>query len=347
VQKSLQNFFLTFVAAGFAYLAAVLALMLSVEGGIFSPIVLPSDPSWIMTLRYSSFLNRQESQDRDILYYGIGKLIEHARDADIVILGHSMALFGFDWRMLDDFANSRGVRIVNLSSAGDVSGEFLLRVIEKFRIKPKIWIINADDYAGRAFFVPEIDEISEGEAGQVMRSGWLAARIRFAFKNLEWRLGALYGRFTAVLPEFLRAPASFANFRSDRNGAWLNDFWPHYQDSSNPIFVNDRGPECRENKRENSLADRYVRRLRAVAPDSSVILTLVPYAQGCNYTTNKIAETLGVPFIDIPPVGFTSYDGGGHLDGAGAHRFTAKFLNQLKTLEPFLHLMAGRPPGPN
>lgn len=342
MQRSLPNFFLAFVVGGFAYVTAVIALVLSVEGGIFGPILLSSDPSWIMTYKYSSFLNREESQDRDILYYGIGNLIEHAKDADVVILGHSMALFGFDWRLLDEFANSRGIKIVNLSSAGDV-GEFLLRVIEKFRIKPRIWVINADDYVdGRAFFVPEIDETSEGEAGQVMRSGWLAARARFGFKSLGWRIGALYERITAALPEFFRPSASFANYRSDRNGEWLNDFWPHYQDGSNPIFVNNRGPECRENKSVNFLADRFVRRLHAVAPDSSVILTLVPYAHGCNYTAGKIAESLGVPFINIPPVGFTSYDGGRHLDGAGARRFTTKFLNQLKTLDPFVHLMTDR-----
>jgi hypothetical protein len=346
VHKGLHNFFLAFVAAGFVYFAAIGALMWCVEGGIFTPILLPTDPSWFMDFRKTYLPNRTEAQDRDVLYYGFGSLIEHARDADIVILGHSMTLFGFDWRLLDEFANSHGIRIVNLGSGGDVSGEFLLRVIEKFRIKPKIWVINADDYVdGRAFFVPQIDETTEGEAGQVMRSGWLAARVRFSLKNLEWRIDAFYESLIMALPIILHPPTAIVNFRSDRNGAWLNDTWPHYRDTSNSIFVNE--PKCRENDQEEKSADLYVRRLHAVAPSSSAVLTLIPYARACNYATGKIADSLGVPFVDIPPVGFTSFDGGNHLDGAGARRFTTEFLNQLKALEPFVHLTTGRPVSPN
>ena len=107
---------------------------------------------------------------------------------------------------------------------------------------------------------------------------------------------------------------------------------------SNPAFDVTGEEECAGGKDEDALARAYIQRLRAVARSSAIVLTLIPHKLECRKLVTGIADALGLPFIDIAPVDFTSFDGGGHLDGAGARRFTTKFLAQLENLEAFKKL---------
>jgi hypothetical protein len=135
---------------------------------------------WYMNLRRA---NATQALDRDVMYHGIGHSMEYARDADIVILGHSMGLFGFDWRLLQEFSKKHGVKIFNLSSGGDTSGEFLLRVALKNGLRPKIWLINADDF-GTDFFSSDVS-LAKGEAGDVMSYGPTRALLNTHLKKHE------------------------------------------------------------------------------------------------------------------------------------------------------------------
>ena len=66
---------------------------------IFASIPLDDDKSYYRNWGDRSTL---EIQDRDIFYHNIGNSIEYAKRADIIILGHSMLLFGarrFDRRV--------------------------------------------------------------------------------------------------------------------------------------------------------------------------------------------------------------------------------------------------------
>jgi hypothetical protein len=109
----------------------------------FAQISLNNDRLFYMNLKRS---NTFQYQDRDIFYHGIGRSIKYAQQADIIILGHSMVLFGFDRQLLQDFANHYHIKIYNLALAGVTSGEFVLRIIKKFHLHPSIFILNADDH---------------------------------------------------------------------------------------------------------------------------------------------------------------------------------------------------------
>src|SRR5215475_10358059 len=85
-------------------------------------------------------------QDQDIFFHGIGHSIDNARQADIIFLGQSTLIYGLDWRLFDEFELKHHLRMFNMGFAGVDSGEFSRRIIRKFDLQPKLWIINAHRY---------------------------------------------------------------------------------------------------------------------------------------------------------------------------------------------------------
>ena len=153
---------------------------------------------WYMNFRRS---NTTQALDREVMYHGVGHSMEHARDADIIILGHSMGLFAFDWRLLQEFSKEHGVKIFNLSSGGDASGEFLLQVALKNGLRPKIWLINADDHEKDFFFGLCLrGRQRRGGRRHVLRID--PSPSQHHRKNLKWRFELLLRK---VLPRFVAA----------------------------------------------------------------------------------------------------------------------------------------------
>jgi hypothetical protein len=59
------------------------------------------------------------------------------------------------------------------------------------------------------------------------------------------------------------------------------------------------------------------------------VLTLVPHSQYCPMQAYELAKALGVEIIIPPADGYTSIDGGGHLDRKSAERFTRFLMSEL------------------
>lgn len=126
-------------------------------------------------------------------------------------------------------------------------------------------------------------------------------------------------------------------YRSILHGNWNNDYWPKFN-TKNPIINNQREPDCHATLEEFNLAKKYMNRLKS----GDVVLTLMPYNKSCRPRVNEIAHYLKTPFISIAPKGMTYFDGGGHLDKAGAKKATLQFLSQLEKLPSFKKLIAER-----
>ncbi len=297
-------------------------------------ISLHNDTTWYMNFRRA---NSMQFQDRDVLYHRIGKSIKHAKKADIIILGHSMALFGLDWQMLNAFAKKNHVRIYNMASASDASGEFSLRIIEKYHIHPSIWIINADDHENN-FFKVVLQNTDIGTAAYVVKySRWQAFK-NILSKNITWKTELL---FRQIMPkkviDVFYPNESIFNYRSITTGNWNNENWPGYS-AKNDTFKNDREPNCHMAQDEALWATQYIKRLK----QGDVILTLVPYIKSCRPRVKELANYLKVPFISIDWQGMTSVDHGGHLDSAGAKMFTSALLQQLEKNPDFKKLILKR-----
>lgn len=91
-----------------------------------------SDGQW-----YLAWERRIGHRDHEVLFYGIGESIDHAKRADILFLGNSRTQFGFSSEVLTEFFASRGLRFFNLSFGHGEMDAFPLLLIKKFDLRPK------------------------------------------------------------------------------------------------------------------------------------------------------------------------------------------------------------------
>lgn len=330
-QKTLTYYLLFFISASFLSLGFFLYTPGQDHPGA---ITLHGNKTWYMNFRRTNIM---QVQDRDILYHHIGKSIDYAKKADIIILGHSMALFGIDWELIEAFEKKYQIKIYNMASASDASGEFLLRTVEKYKLHPSIWVINADDHEN-SFFKNFLQNGAKGTAQDVVDySKWQAFK-NILSKNIKWKTEMLMRYFLpGTLVNLIYPQTPIYNYRSVISGNWNNSDWPGYN-AENATFVNDREPNCHALKEEYEWADQYVNRLHT----GDIVLTQIPHTRSCRPRVQEIAAHLKAPFISVDWHGMTSFDRGGHLDHAGAKKFTTALLHQLEQTDAFKKLIRER-----
>jgi hypothetical protein len=272
-----------------------------------------------------------EIQDNDIFFHSIGHSIQNAQQADIIILGSSRALFGFDWQLFEDFERKHHLKMFNMAFAGVTNGEFALRIIRKWGLHPKMWII--DLFAGpipedihTSFFFTSLKsapKLGISTAARVV--GY--TRVR-AFKNvlgrdIRWRLKTAAG--------LLKQDP----YRSATTGSWYLDNWPNHKLDSNPRIKMTVGERCRAPPEELAGAGVYV-----AAIGGAVVLTQVPSTFSCDQRVLELASALAVPAFTVDATQFSTTDGGGHLDDISAHKYTTMFFGWLEQLPAFERLFS-------
>jgi hypothetical protein len=279
---------------------------------------------------------RIEIQDRDILYHNIGRSIEHVRQADIVVLGHSMVLFGLDYAQVEAFEKKYGVKIFNMASAGDGSGEFVWRIIQRWDIRPKLWVINADDHAAD-FFSISIDAFGnsgKSNAGHVLSYGRLTARSNVLARDLRWRIEWAIATF---LPSFISSKLLLRNpiatWRSAVNGSVDYRNLSAFTSKSNLVITVVRDQNCHARESDVAAAKAYVDKIGGKS-----LLTLFPHTDQCPVRVVEMAQRLGLTAILPPDTNYTSFDHT-HLDQRGAEAFTRFFLGELEKTPDFKALV--------
>jgi hypothetical protein len=288
----------------------------------FGAIVLAGDNQWYANY----FLKEQEIQDTDIFYHGIGRSIGNLRQADVVFLGTSRVVFAIDWRAADEFALRRGIKLFNLSFAGVLNEEFSQLLITKWDIRPRIWVIDiyADALSNfqSSFFNPAAP--AGFEAHTIAEAGIFEGYPNVVSRNLRWRAKMLFG---------LDEPASY---RSDRTGNWYLDKWPNRLRTDMPKMDAERS-DCPVPPEEVEAARDFVRRLKG-----PIVLTQVPSKFSCHRRAQLIASALDAPLFAPDPQGFSSTDGGSHLDSLSSVKYTREFLGWLVQTARFQQATEGQ-----
>lgn len=316
------------------FLLAILGLFLWSKQGNDHPgaIALPQNNAF-----YRNFDDRLivEIQDRDIFYHNIGNSIDYVKNADIVILGHSMVLFGLRDDLIKDFEKKHGIKIYNLGSAGDASGEFLRRIIKRWKIRPKLWIINADDFGGNFFNVALNDYGLSGQSSaiSVVKYSRPVGYTHVVGRNFRWRIEDF---ISENLPKKM-SKSLFKNsrgvmvWRNVKDGNWFLDHYPAYLSDKNPLITVTRDQNCHTTDDEIAKAKKYL----ASIGGAPAILMLVPYHKFCPQRVKELADALGEEYIVPPTADYTAVDSGGHLDKKGAIAFTKFFLSNLEQTAAF------------
>jgi hypothetical protein len=286
-------------------------------------IALNGDGNW-----YQNYEPGFELQDHEIFFDGFGHSIENAEQADIIFLGSSTVLFGIDWRTLEEFERKHHVRIFNMGFAGVNSGEFSLRLIQKWGLHPKLWIIDADMLEGKinnSFFymsLPSGGNFRTGSPGTVVKTSRLHAFLTVAGRNIRWRLEMVPGLLKQI------------SFRSAKTGNWYLDNWPLQTADNYPMIDRSNYSSCPENSEEAGLARRYFD-----AIGGAVILIQVPSVIACSPRIHHLASALDVASFTVTPEEFSTSDGGWHLDRKSSRLYTTRLLAWLEQLPQFHKLL--------
>ena len=299
-------------------------------------IPLRGDATW-----YFNYEPGYEIQDQDIFYHGIGHSIENAGDADVIFLGWSKLIFGLDWRQFDAFAQKHHVKMFNMGFAGVESGEFARMIIEKFGLRPKLWVINADrdlPDVQNGFFAPSLGSGAGLPASTVLQYGWLWSYKNVIGRNIRWRLKEAFGSVRL-----------WGSYRSATTGNWYLDDWATYT-NQNPLIQRrelHRGGlagvyeterinfACPTVPAEIAMAQRYLAEVGGAA-----VLIQVPSKFACAQRVQELASALKIPALTVDETQFTAIDNGGHLDSAGAQKYSNILFAWLEQLPEFQRLLA-------
>jgi len=326
--------YLAFVAGIVGLLSVAGCLLLARQGGDHFAALAPNNAkaSWYQDLA-GDYVT--EIQDQDLFYHDIGRSIDYVRRADVVILGSSLVSFALNEEVIRDRLElPHGLKFYNMAFVGISSSEFSRRIIEKYGLHPRLWIINADDGGGGGnFFSRNLMRSFGADVKSISASqhGRAHAYYDVIRRNLRWRLedvtaAARRGLFPAnaaktVIPKF---------YRSDETGAADMSFFPHFLADDNPRVKMTRDPDCHTTPGVIAAARDFVRAL-----GSQVVLTLVPNFHGCLTQVREIADAIGVEVVLPPRTDYSSWDNGGHLDRNGSAEFTSDLVSGLEKTSAF------------
>lgn len=282
----------------------------------FGASVAQGDP-----FKYRDFAGRStpEIQDNDLFFHNIGQSISFAKAADITALGPSFVAYALDPALLREFEKKTHRRVYNMSFVGIRGGEFSRQIVTKWQVRPKLWIINADDQFIHFFsrkldltIGPETTPIPAAQRNRLQGYRAVVARsLRWRFEDLVAQIRTGDGRPTGL-------------YRNVEHGDLGVDVNPLYEASNNKPIVFDRGRDCHASAETIELAKQFVKDIAG-----EVVLTLVPHSQYCPAQAREIAAALGVEILIPPDDGYTSIDNGGHLDKLSAERFTDFLTSEL------------------
>ena len=280
---------------------------------------------WRVVGRLDSTWRRTYRDGHYDFYWDRGDFIDHARRADIVILGNSRAAFAFRQEWVKPFVERSGLQVYNMTFSCSEGVIFPQRLIEKHDLRPRLVIVNADNFFTRTTSqladwilaghrVP--DEAGNGQWGM----------IKYNFEDaLTSRAGilvhSLLPRWEGVLPSGARP---LRIHRSVPDGAWLLSLFD-LRRTTRPLH-----PLGDEKPVELSASDRAV--LDAFGAEMKrrgirVVLTAVPRAS--IRRLEAVAEYLDAPSVIVRAAGLATIDGS-HLDGDSARLFQEAFWRQLE-----------------
>ncbi|MGJ5178148.1 hypothetical protein ACQR16_08625 [Bradyrhizobium oligotrophicum] len=271
-------------------------------------------------------------QDQDTFYNNVGGSVATAKNADIVFLGPSFVSYAVDRQTLQASPQLDRLKIYNMAFIGIRGGEFSRRVINRWKIHPRLWVINADDQFVH-FFSNDLhvtlgpQKMPIGAAKRTRLAGYLTVMGR----NLRWRIEDLVDAFKTghFSPTGLYRNISNGDVGLDANGGYVA--------RDNKLLLSARDPNCHTTQEVVDYARTFLKEV-----GGQVVLTLVPHSQACAQQAEELAKALNVDLIAPPFDGLTTIDGGGHLDRAGAEKYTSYLAREIVKTEAFKRAFSER-----
>jgi hypothetical protein len=266
-----------------------------------------------------------EIQDQELFYNNIGGSVAAARTADIIFLGPSFVSYALDKTVLRQFETARGRHIYNMSFIGVRSGEFSRRIIWRWKIKAPLWVINADDQFVH-FFSKSLDVTLGPDAITIPATlhERMGGYVSVAARNLRWRVADYISYYKTG------GGSDNAIYRNIATGDATVEVRPRYTADDNKEISFDSGRNCHASPETIEIARQYLQDI-----GGQVVLTLVPHSQYCPAQAYELAKALGIEILIPSDGGYTTFDGGGHLDKKSAMKFTNFLMTELAKTDAY------------
>lgn len=305
--------FLTLLGGG----ALCLATLYILSGEKQQELPGPKSSHWRLSYYEAG---RPVSMDHDVFYYGIGPSMARAGEADILILGHSMTLFAFEKERTDAFARKHHVSFFHLGLLSETGGDFFLKLIGRFRLRPPL-VLVMPEYQGRLAF---LEDGPTPFATSIISEGAIRRRLaNLLNERVRWWIG--------------KEKPMHLLFRSEENGLLDASAWPGYNEVHAPFpmeLANCPAASPEMLSRAAALRDKIAQQGGRLA------FFVVPGRENCLAGTREIARRLNITLLEIDGKEMTSFDDGYHLDRSGAVLFTERFLAALETSPAFQNMKA-------
>ena len=271
----------------------------------FSEAPVPKGVNWYVDLQWG-----MTEAHYHVLYRGFGPSIENARKADVLLLGDSRAMLGYDWRQIEAFAEAEGITLFNLGIDGGTGWEFPLEIMKRHGVKPKAVVILPDFISSPIF-----------PAAKDALDGTLLSSFKYVLSSETlWRIKSTLDRYCPYLLKlFFQKNSNLATYRSTTNGCWFRDGWidePHY-----PVPIPDGSGDDKE------IPSKLMSYLSA--SNIAVAVTYFASDNGTLTLGDRLAKRMGGEGIPIRVDGLSTYDQV-HLDKAGSELYTKRFLEVFK-----------------
>lgn len=247
--------------------------------------------------------------DEYALYHDLGGAIQAARQADVLFLGNSRAMFALPHETLRSYFARRGLRFYVLAFGYNESNVFAEAIMRRHGLRPRLVVVNADP-----FFTDQPSSFA-----RTVMSGTLFDAWKFRFETeaafaVRRRLHRLVPYFQVVPPQrdsvLFRSLVDGTTYVAAKDGA--------------PGAVGFADEPAQATPSEIACARRFQAELRARG--ASVILMCVP--PGSVALAASLARSIDAPLIAPALRGLTTSDGN-HLSRESAFRYSHAVLEQL------------------
>jgi hypothetical protein len=303
------------LVASFGIASTLLPQMPLRNGAYPRPIEIPAYPRQKDDAFFVT--NGSEELSHIALYHGIGSSIEHARQADILLIGNSRQQTGLLEEVINEEARKLGLKTFTIATGHADKTRFALELIRKHDLKPLVLIASGGPFVFTEGLSPW--------AREVMAMSTWDARKRFWERSVAWSVKSNLHQYLPRLDFFNTGPTyPWIHYRSEETGWWRNALEPA---ARIPVSIQTERksyrftlPLARELKQE--LDQR----------GTLLVLTIVPYLNTRSGHLSYLSRELGVPYI-LPSFDDMQTADGSHLDHSSALNYSREFWQSFVVIK--------------
>jgi len=304
--------------------AAWYLIVFTISAGLIGSLALLSTMVWNLAecdnhdARPDNFLADCHSfgnYEHGAFFYALEpQALNNLEQADVILLGNSHLQFAFSGGAAPAFFGARGLRYFLLGFGYIESSDFIRALAERYALKPRILIINADPFFSHKRGMP---------AGQILGFRAPLTRMEYLFKAVAIKVGP-------ALCVRLRISCSghaTTIYRSRVHGQWLLN---NIREGELTPIDSGKSPAPPAVVAEAVSIGRDFLAIMKVDP-SCVVLTGIPGGEDDPYAVDlaaQLAARLGTKILNVTLPEMQTIDGS-HMNSDTVRRWSESFFKKL------------------